>query len=197
MPLPPRVYDRTLNSEIERLLYQVKVIRMEAEGLVWGLNDERFNWTPEAGRWSMAQCFDHLNITNRLMITQLEDAMQRGRAAGKLSDGPYTYGFVGRWFLRMMQPPVKRRFKAPKPFQPALRKKLEEVLPEWGRTHDRVAELIREANGLDLERIKVVSPATKLLKYNLGIAFWVQTTHDRRHLWQAREVRNQQRFPQA
>ena len=70
-----------------------------------------------------------------------------------------------------------------------------DVLTEWEASHARLEEVVRQADGLDLERIKVPSPVTNLIKYNLGMAFWIQTAHDRRHLWQAREVRNHPGFP--
>lgn len=195
MPLPARERDVALNAELERLVYQVKVVREEAEGLFWGLTDDQFNWTPAPGRWSMAQCFDHLNVTNRKMIESIEAASRQGRAAGKLSDGPFVYGFLARWFLNTLQPPVKRKFGAPAKFQPGARKSLSETKAEWERVHDKVVELIHGSNGLDLAKIKVPSPAASWLKYPLGAAFWVLTTHDKRHLWQARNVRNEKAFP--
>ncbi|MFN7921435.1 MAG: DinB family protein [Bryobacteraceae bacterium] len=195
MPLPAREQDVALNAELERLIYQVKVVREEADGLLWGLDDDRFNWSPGAGRWSMAQCFEHLNVTNRNMVASIEKAAREGRAAGKLSDGPFVYGFLARWFINTLQPPVKRRFKAPANFQPGPRRSLADTRAEWDRIHDKVVELIHAVNGLDLARIKVPSPASSLLKYPLGAAFWVLTGHDKRHLWQARNVRNDKSFP--
>lgn len=197
MPLPRREYDRSINAEIERLLYQVKVIRQEAEGLYWGLTEAQWHWAPGEGGWSIAQCFDHLNITNRLFIAAFETSIRQARAEKLLSDGPFAYGFFSRWMYRVMQPPVKRRFKAPKKFEPAGRRKPEEILAEWEATHERLSELIREANGLNLVKAKVTSPASNFIRYPLGMGFWIQTAHDRRHLWQARQVRNHPAFPGA
>jgi hypothetical protein len=69
------------------------------------------------------------------------------------------------------------------------------VRTEWVRTHKSLEQLVRDANGVDLAKVKVPSPITSLIRYNLGMAFWIQTAHDRRHLWQAREVRNSPGFP--
>lgn len=195
MPLPRREYDRSINAEIERLVYQVTVIRQEAEGLLWGLSDEQFNWSPGPGRWSMAQCFDHLNISNELVIKESEKAIRDGRAAGKMSHGPFAYGFLSRWFYRKLQPPVKSRFKAPKNMEPAPRCSLAEVTERWEAGHERINDLIHDADGLDLAAIKVTSVAASFIRYSLGIGFWIQTAHDRRHLWQSRQVRNHASFP--
>jgi len=196
MPLPARIPDKTLNAEIERLLYQSKVVREEAEGLVWGLSDDQFNWSPGPGQWSLGQCIDHLNVAGRQMLEKMEVAIREARAAGILGEGPYAYGFFSRWFLRLMQPPVKRRFKAPPKFQPSPRLKMTDVLAEWGRIHTRLEDLLHDASGLDLARIKITSPVNSLIRYPLGVAFWIQLAHDRRHLWQGRNVRNLPVFPQ-
>ena len=195
MPLPPREYDRSVNPEIERLLYQAQVVRQDAEGVLSGLTDSQFNWTPPDGRWSMAQCLDHLNVTNGRFLPALRAAVEKGIAEKRLNDGPYAYGFVSRYLHRMMGPPPKKRFKAPKRFQPAPRRSLPEALAEWDRTHAEMERLIRSSNGLDLVRLKVPSPVTKLIQYNLGMAFWIMMAHDRRHICQAREVRNLPAFP--
>jgi hypothetical protein len=195
MPLPRRSHDRPLNSEIERLVYQVKVVLQEAEGLYWGLSDDQINWTPAPGQWSMAQCLDHLNTTNAVFMEKIDAAMKDGRARGVLGDGPYTYGFLSRWFLRALTPPVKTKFKAPKNMRPAPRRAMADLLPTWESSHQRITDMMRDSNGLDLARVKVASPASKLISYPLGIAFWIATAHDRRHLWQARQVRNHPDFP--
>jgi hypothetical protein len=195
MPLPARSYDRATNAELERILYQISVIRQECEGLLNGISNQQFNWSPAPGAWSIGQCLDHLNVTNKLFIPIFEEGIRKGRQEGKLSDGPYSYSWLSRYMFNAMQPPVKRKSTAPKAFQPGDKKDISEVLSAWNATHDRVTEIVRDANGIDLQRIKVPSPVTSLIKYNLGMAFWIQTAHDRRHLWQAREVRNHPAFP--
>ena len=75
MPLPTRDYDRNLNSEIERLLYQNEVIVMDARGLVTDLTDDQFNWAPDAKRWSVGQCLEHLNITYGKWLPHFEETV--------------------------------------------------------------------------------------------------------------------------
>lgn len=197
MPIPPRAPDRKLNPEVERLAYQFTVVRQEAEGLVLGLTDAQLRWKPEPGRWSVAECFSHLNRINAKMLAAIEVSIRAGRQAGQLSEGPFTYGFLSRWFHRVMEPPVKRRFKAPGQFGPEGSIDWAKSQAEWAAAHERLSALLLEANGLDLAAIKTQSPASSWIKYPLGIAFWIQSAHDRRHLWQARQVINDVRFPKA
>ncbi|MBK5295082.1 MAG: DinB family protein [Acidobacteriia bacterium] len=171
------------------------VVLQEAEGLVHGLNTAQFNWSPSPGAWSILQCLDHLNTINHMWLNVLGGAVQRGRSAGALHPGPYSYGLLGRFFLRLIQPGSKRKFKAPAAFQPKANLNPEAVLSKWLESHDKMTKLLGEANGLDLRGIKVGLPALEWVKLNLGIGFWVMTAHDRRHLQQMREVRNNPGFP--
>jgi hypothetical protein len=195
MPLPVRAESKPLNPEIERILYQVQVLVEEAEGLVDGVNEDAFNWQPEPGRWSIGQNFQHLIVTGNLMLDEIEAATAKGRQEGKLSDGPFAYGFLGRWFHRLMLPPVKNRFKAPKKFDPQQRLDMAKVLEAWTSLHARARKAAENASGVDLAALKVSSPAASFIKYQLGIAFWIMTGHEKRHLWQARNVRNAPGFP--
>ena len=197
MSLPPREYDRSVNSEIERLLYQVHVIQMDARGLAGGLTHEQFNWKPAPSVWSVAQCFDHLNTTNRVWLPILEEAIEWGRSRGLLDPGPYSYGFLSRWFLAQMEPPVKTRFRAPRQFVPAVARSVDEVMPEFQALHERLERVLRSANGLDLARIRARSPVTKWIRYSLGMSFWLLAAHDRRHIHQARELSKAPGFPAA
>lgn len=195
MPLPPRPPDKKLNPELERIVYQIKVIRQEAEGLVIGLSPQQLQWRPSPDRWSVQQCFAHLNETNRKMAINIDESIRKGRESQLTSDGPFTYGFFGRWLHRMMEPPVKRRLRAPAALQAPPGQSWEQIQADWKATHDRIDALVLQSNGLDLARIKTKSPASWWASYPLGIAFWIQTAHDRRHLWQARQIVNDSRFP--
>ena len=197
MPLPPRANESILNPEIERLIYQVKVIQQDSEGVTYALTDEEFNWSPGLGKWSIAQCFDHLNAVNRQFLAKLKEAVASGRQKGLLAEGPYSYGALSRWFFRINLPPPRQKFKAPKRFVPAARKAAHEVMPEFAEHHVELIEVLRQASGLDLARVRCPLPGFPLLKLNLGMAFWTVTAHDRRHIYQAREICIAQGFPRS
>jgi hypothetical protein len=195
MPLPARAPAKKLHPEIERLVYQVKVVKEEAEGLVDGLNETQFYWSPRPGEWSIGENLEHLNLADPRLLDAIDAATRRGRADGKVNEGPYAYNFLSRWFLRAMQPPAKRKFKARQMFQPGPRRPMAQVMEQRWNIRDRCLRSLDEASGVDLAAVKVPSPVNRWLKYNLGMAFWILLAHNRRHLWQARNVRNAPRFP--
>jgi hypothetical protein len=63
------------------------------------------------------------------------------------------------------------------------------VLLELSAARDRLLERTCAAAGLDLRRAVVVSPVTRLFRLPLGGYLAFLAAHDRRHLWQARQVR--------
>jgi hypothetical protein len=54
---------------------------------------------------------------------------------------------------------------------------------------------IEGADGLDLNRVRVTTPISRVLRISLGEALALATGHTRRHLDQARRVRAHPRFP--
>jgi len=64
------------------------------------------------------------------------------------------------------------------------------VVPEFARVRDELAQRMRESDGLDLAHIRTISPVNRLIRLPLGAYFAFILAHDRRHLWQARQVRN-------
>jgi hypothetical protein len=70
-----------------------------------------------------------------------------------------------------------------------------EVMIEFYRMREELVLRLHRANGIDLAKAKVQSPFFRLLKIELGQALRLMCAHDRRHLWQAREVMADPAFP--
>jgi hypothetical protein len=95
---------------------------------------------------------------------------------------------------------VKKKFTAPKAFLPPADIDPHSTLAEYRRISTELKRLSREADGLHLARVKIEMPALPavlraFVKMPLGGQLLLTTTHDRRHLWQAEQVRNDSSFP--
>jgi len=183
-----------LVEELRDYYEQIENVEEDAQELTAPLNDTQFNWRPSPKQWSISECLAHLNVTAGLVLPVLAKEIERGRAAGMTGLGPFRHGFFSRWFVGFMDAPPKFRVKAPKIYLPPVGHLKEKVLPEFLATHRQMLELVTKANGLDLARIKVPSPAGPL-KMSLGQRIALLVAHDRRHLWQAWQVRKHREFP--
>lgn len=186
----------TLNPEVERLLGEIAANVQDVKVVTRDLDDAQFNWRPAPGAWSMSECIAHLNVVDGQDMPPLAQAIEAAKTAGLFDQGPYRYGLLSRWFVRTMEPPPGRlKFKAPPVYAPPAGQPLEKVLTEYLKIQDRFAELVRRSSGVDLKRVKVGTPVNRYLKFSLGQRFALLTAHDRRHLWQAWQVRSHRGFP--
>lgn len=184
-------------TQLDDYRRQLEANSRDARALADGLAASRFNWRPELGRWSIAECLAHLCTANRHYLHPIDEAIEKARARGWTGEGPFRYGFLSNAMVRGMEPPVTHRTRAPRAFRPPPEFAPESVLPSFLAVQDELARRIENARGLDLRRARVVSPITRLLRLNLGAAFALIAAHNRRHLWQARQVREHPNFPHA
>ena len=163
----------------------------EGGELLEGLSSDMLNWRPPEGGWSVAQCIAHLNTTNESYSASIAVAVDEARRLGWLARTPFKPGWLDRKFVESMEPPPKRKFKAPAVFTPEMSNlDSSELRKRWIATHQQLLDLVERADQLDLKRAKVKSPASRLLRLSLGAAFALMAAHDRRHLWQAKELLN-------
>jgi len=179
-----------MNAETQSLLDQIEATKQGGATIAGGLSDAQFNWQPGEGRWSIAQCLNHLNVGDTLVLPAFDGAIAAGRAAGKTSAGPFRYGWFSRLMISQMEPPPKWRMKTPLKKSAGTTHRLADVVPEFARVRDQLAERVHQSDGLDLARIRTISPVNRLMRLPLGAYFEFILAHDRRHLWQARQVRN-------
>lgn len=189
--------DDSLVKDLQEYRQQIEAVKEDARELIAGLSEAQFNWVRAPGHWSIAECLDHLTVTNRELIEQLKAAVSDARTRGLTGSGPFRYGMIGNMLVRSQEPPARMKFKAPTIFKPRPRQSLETTARDFFAVHDEVLRLIEDANGLNLARIKVASPVTRFFKLSLGQMFALIATHDRRHLWQARQVKVDPAFPAA
>jgi len=178
-------------SELEGYRQQFQLIAEQAQELTAGLSEARFNWRPASGQWSIEECLAHLILVGNQEISALEDAIRRGKERGITSSGPFSYGPVERYVLRLTEPPVRQPISAPRRFRPLHGQPVTAVMPTFLHMQSQLMRHAESAEGLDLRRVKVATPISRFLRLSLGAMFAQIAAHERRHLEQARRVRHQ------
>lgn len=160
------------------------------------LSTAQRRWRPGPGRWSIMECIDHLAVTGAGLDRYLGPALDEARRRGLRGQGPYRLGWIGGWFARAMEPQATgRTISAPGAFTPAAEADPDEVMARFDATQAALQRLLAAAQGLDLSRIKARSAASPLLRINAAAWFAATAAHERRHLAQARRVRENASFP--
>lgn len=186
-----------LGPELTRHLRDLDEARADVASLLADLSEVQLNWRPNPERWSIAQNVTHLTVIGRLYLPKFDDAIGGARARGWRRPGPFRYGPVESWAVRYLEPPPRRRIRAPRMFKPQPVQPLDDVRDAFLSLQGEIEERVRAAQGLDLRRAKVETVFTRLLRLSLGAAFGALLAHERRHLWQARQVRGEEAFPRV
>lgn len=189
MSSQPQITNEPLPADLQSVLNELDRTDEEARQLVSGLSDAQLNWQPSPTAWSMGQCLAHLGQMNSVLTAALRIAVRQADKNSAMPRKPIQPGWFGRWFISQMDAPPRRKMKTPKQGIPEARKSKEEILKAFIAAHDELRSLIRDARELDLNRIRFRNPFIGLLRYSVGTALLVIGAHDRRHLWQANQVR--------
>ena len=155
--------------------------------LVDGMPDETFNRKPGPKAWSVGECIVHLNTTSKGYLPVLAAAAAR---TGPRGTGPFRYGFVARRFIDALRPgsrplptvPSMRPAPAPGPRSDVDRHR---ALARFHADTERFLDVLEEADGLDLARVKVRSPFVPIFRISLGAYFEALGHHAVRHVAQA------------
>jgi hypothetical protein len=185
--------------ELEGFRTEFDAILEDANRLFAAVSDEQFYWSPSPSTWSMAQCIEHLNVTARTYLPCLDSSIASAKKWGVYGTGPFRSGWLGPWFARLLEPPVRRRFKAPPVFQPtpqsAPQRKRADIEAAFRGYQVQFVDRLRQAQGVDLGKARVQSPVSKWIRFPLGSGFAIMLAHERRHLWQARQLTLRPEWP--
>lgn len=185
----------SLPDDLRRILDDLDANERRVAALLSGLDEATVNWRPDERSWSTAQCIDHLNVAARIYLAAMEPALDVARKKGRTRRGPIRPGWFERKFLESLEPPPKRKLPAPSKIVPAPRRNRDELLEEFRRQHANLSELIRAFADLDLGSIRFQNPFIPLLRFTVGTGLLVVPTHERRHIWQAEQLRTRPGFP--
>ena len=178
-----------LAAQLEDVIRRFDTASRRAEAVAAGLTPEQLVTKPAPGSWSVAECLEHLNLTNRPYVALLTDAWAKARAEGRLGSGPFKPDFMGRLLAWSQSERPRFKFAARPGFKPVDIADPQAVLPEFLAVHEQLKEVVRAGAGVAVDRVRVVSPVDSRVKYNAYAALLLLANHDARHLRQAEEVR--------
>ena len=178
-----------MKFDVQSVSRDIADSRRRAQALIDTVSAGQLMRRPDPGKWSIAECLAHLNLTadtvQKIMARGIEQAKQKK----KFGEGPFSLGPNGRLLVWIAEPPPKFRIRAPKNVRPpAVIDDPLQVLPAFMKAQDEWERLMREQEGLDLAKIKV---GQGIFRMRLAAALPWMMAHQRRHLLQAENVKRQ------
>ena len=154
------------------------------------LSEAQLHWKPAPDRWSVAECAEHIILTEDFLFEQLTDkilktpaAPEKATAEQRAKDEEVLKGYADR----------SQKAQAPDFLKPTGKWKTREALIEaFKKSRDRTIAFVRETNE-DLRAHFTEAPGGRTLDAYQWILFMV--AHSNRHIQQIREVKSSPGFP--
>lgn len=179
-------------AEVERSLDETAE---DASRTFGGLTSDQLNWRTDDRAWSVAQCLEHLCISNRLMMTAAQQALRA--APGFWQRLPVLPGFFGRQLVRSQAPQATRKVKTSAVAIPSQSAIDAAVVERFAAGHRERAQWLHALDPALAARTIMVSPFIRLITYSVLDGCRLMAAHDRRHVEQARRVTQSAGFPAA
>ena len=172
--------------------------RERFEQMVVGMTAQQAAWRPAPDKWSVIECLEHLAVSAEQYLERLGPALAAARVEGLTGTGPWRRRTLFGWMiLRVLDPDAKRTFAAPGVFAPSPPAELElkGVRERFRSGLESLLDLAREADGLDLDRIRLATPISPWPRITAAEAFRIHALHFPRHLDQAEAVMQLPNYP--
>ena len=159
------------------------------------LDARQVNWRPDATKWSVAQCLEHLIAANRLMVAAGQRALDESQSRTFWQRMPGLPGMFGRLLIRSQAPQATRKYKASPMAQPAASDIAGDVVDRFVSQNREIVAWLRRLDEPRLARVVMVSPFVAFIVYSVIDGARLVLAHDHRHIEQARRVTQAPGFP--
>jgi hypothetical protein len=177
------------NELLQSLQQQVREIILTTQQSLQVQPPARLLQQPAPGKWSAAECLDHLNVYNSRYIAAITAAMEMSRQKGVIPRPVFTSSWLGNYFTNLMAPKpdgsISSRMKSPANARPAAHLDAADVLARFIGYQQQWLDLLEKAQETDLHKTKVPTTLSRMLKLSLGDTFRFNIAHEQRHLLQA------------
>ncbi len=152
------------------------------------LNDDALNKKPAAGKWSIAQCLDHLIVSNRTYYPQFEEVVQGKHTNSFYQNFRFLSRSMGSWLIKNTGADRSGKMKNPAAFTPAEGNIPATILNDFLLHQEELKSYILRMQHVDLHQTILSSPASGIITYSLFDLLDILCGHEQRHINQALEV---------
>lgn len=185
---------QTIKELKDSFVSETKLIITDVKNF-YTFSDYQINWKPEPKRWSIAECINHLSVTNKLYYNEMTAQFATKQIRCDCSSTPVKHKFFSKLIIKSVDPSNLKKVKTFKVFMPSASKYSKSVFDEFIEVQEKLINLINSFKELNLNKYIMASPAAKFIKENFSDVLEIIRLHDRKHLIQAQNIFNHKNFP--
>lgn len=166
---------------IQTLLEQTRHIINQVERLK-SYDTNHLMWREHEFSWNMLECLEHLNLYGNFYLAQIESKIKNSSSKNELE---FRTGLLGNYFAKSMLPTEKlnkiKTFKSKNPLNANLDKT---VIDKFIDQQIKLLDLLNQSRNVSLNKVKIETSISSLIKLKLGDTFQFYLNHIIRHLKQ-------------
>lgn len=173
-----------LQQDIEKYLQTVTAFQM--------LPPKKMLQPPAPGKWSAAQCLEHLNSYGRYYLPAIRQSIREAQQKELTTTKDFTTSWLGNFFTELMTPKGEakaiKKMKAPSNHSPSAELNSDAVIATFIQQQETLLNLLEHAKAVNLRKTKTPISISRLIKLPLGDTFRFLIMHEYRHLLQAQRA---------
>lgn len=170
---------------IQSLLEQTQHIINQTEKLK-AYDFQTLTWKENETSWSILECLAHLNLYGDFYLPKMESQIKNSTTKADLE---FKSGVLGNYFAKSMLPKEKlnkmKTFKDKNPLNANLDKT---VIDQFINQQIDLLDLLNQSRNVSLNKVKIQTSISSLIKLKLGDAFQFFINHIIRHLDQVDRI---------
>ena len=164
---------------IQSLLEQTKQIINQVEKLKT-FDLYTLTWKENKTSWSILECLEHLNLYGDFYLPEMESRIKNSTTNAEIE---FKSGILGNYFAKSMLPKDKlnrmKTFKDKNPLNDTLDKT---VIDKCINQQIKLLDLLNQSRNVSLNKVKIQTSISSLIKLKLGDTFQFFINHIIRHL---------------
>ncbi|WP_027001267.1 DinB family protein [Hugenholtzia roseola] len=167
------------------------------------LSERELNWKPQPEKWSVLECLAHLNYYGRFYIPVFKARIQKGIERQSRPESEVISNWLGKKAIAAVRldPQKKQPLQKMKTLKVSnfASQNLEKqrVLSEFLKQQEDFLRIIERAGEVNLNRIKIPTSISSLVRLRLGDGLQFIIYHNERHIVQAQNVLSLQKEVEA
>lgn len=163
------------------------------------LGDNQLQWRAKQGSWSISEVLSHLNSYSSYYHNSFKERISKTKF--KSIKENFVSSPLGKSAWKSMKlgraNNVKRKFKAPKNYNPSNNPELigEDPVNLFLEEQNDLLHILESAKSVNLKKVKIKISISKIVRLRLGDALMFVIYHNERHIQQIKNILSHPNFP--